>query len=42
MTFNDVTEDDVFYTTTSHFVTWFGAFSQARQEFWLSKDDLRD
>ncbi len=42
MTFNDVTKDDVFYTTTSRFVTWFADFSQARQEFWLSKDDLRD
>ena len=34
VTFNDVTKDAVFYTTTSRFVTWFGAFSQARQELW--------
>jgi hypothetical protein len=33
---------DVFYTTTSHFVTWIGAFSQERQELCLPKDDLRD
>ena len=28
VTFNDVTKDDAFYTTTSRFVTWFSAFSQ--------------
>ncbi len=28
MTFNDVTKDATFYTTTSHFVTWSGVFSQ--------------
>ena len=42
VTFNDVTKDAVFYTTTSHFVVWFGDFSQERQGLWLSKDDLQD
>ena len=40
--FNCVTKDAAFYTTTSHFVSWIGAFSQTRQEVWLPKDDLRD
>ena len=31
VTFNDVTKDAVFYTTTSRFVSWLGAFSQERQ-----------
>jgi hypothetical protein len=39
---NCVTKDDAFYTTTSHFVSWMGAFSQTRQELWFPKDDLRD
>jgi hypothetical protein len=30
VTFNDVTKDAVFYTTKSHFVTWFGTFSNVR------------
>ena len=34
VTFNDVTKDAAFYTTTSRFVAWLGAFSQARQELW--------
>ena len=42
VTFNDVTKDAAFYTTTSRFVSWFGAFSQERQNLWLPKDDLRD
>jgi hypothetical protein len=42
VTFNDVTKDAVFYTTTSRFVVWLGAFSQERQELWLPNDDLRD
>ncbi len=42
MTFNDVTKDAAFYTTTSRFVAWLGAFSQERQDLWLPKDDLRD
>jgi hypothetical protein len=42
VTFNCVTKDDAFYTTTSRFVSWMDAFSQARQELWLPKDDLRD
>ena len=29
--FNDVTKDTAFYTTTSRFVDWLGAFSQERQ-----------
>ncbi len=28
-------KDAVFYTTTSHFVAWFGVFSQERQWLWL-------
>jgi hypothetical protein len=42
VTFNDVTKDAAFYTTTSRFVAWLGAFSQERQRLWLPKDDLRD
>ena len=42
VTFNDVTKDDAFYTTTSRFVAWLGDFFQERQKLWLSKDDLRD
>ena len=42
MTFNDITKDAVFHTTTSRFVTCPGAFSQERQTLWLSKDDLKD
>ena len=42
VTFNDVTKDAAFYTTTSRFVAWLGAFSQERQKLWLPKDDLRD
>ncbi len=42
VTFNEVTKDVVFYTTTSRFVVWLGAFSQERQGLWLPKDDLRD
>jgi hypothetical protein len=37
-----LSKDAAFYTTTSRFVAWIGAFSQERQELWLSKDDLRD
>ncbi len=40
--FNCVAKDAAFYTTTSRFVSWMGAFSQARQELWMPKDDLRD
>ena len=40
--FHCVTKDAAFYTTTSRFVVWLGAFPQERQELWLSKDDLRD
>ena len=36
----DVTKDAAFYTTTSRFVAWLGAFSQERQKLWLPKDDL--
>ncbi len=42
VTFNDVTKDAAFYTTTSRFVSWLFSFPQERQELWLSKDDLRD
>jgi hypothetical protein len=36
VTFNDVTKDAAFYTTTSRFVAWLGAFPQERQQLWLS------
>ncbi len=42
VTFNDVTKDAAFYTTTSRFVGWLDAFSQERQNLWLPKDDLKD
>ena len=42
VTFNCVTKDVAFYTTTSLFVSSLGVFSQERQELWLPKDDLRD
>ncbi len=42
MTFNDVTKDSAFYTSTSRFVTWLGAFSKERQGLWLPKDDVKD
>ncbi len=42
VTFKDVMKDSVFYTTTSRFATCLGAFSQERQDLWLSKDDLKD
>jgi hypothetical protein len=42
VTFNCVTKDAAFYTTTSRFVSWIGDFSQERQKLWLPKDDLRD
>jgi hypothetical protein len=42
VTFNDITKDASFYTTTSRFVSWLGDFSQERQNLWLSKDDLKD
>ena len=37
-----LTKDAAFYTTTSRFVAWVGAFPQERQKLWLPKDDLRD
>ncbi len=40
--FNDITKDAAFYTTTTRFVAWLGAFSQERQGLWLPKDDLKD
>ncbi len=42
VTFNDVTKDAAFYTTTSRFVACLGAFSQERQKLCLSKDDFQD
>ena len=42
VTLNDITTDDAFYTTTSRFVTWLGAFTQEWQGLWLPKDDLKD
>jgi hypothetical protein len=40
--FNCVTKDAAFYTNTSRFVSWMGAFSQERRKLWLPKDDLWD
>ena len=42
VTFNDITKDTTFYTTTSRFVSWIGVFSQERQSLWLPKDNLKD
>jgi hypothetical protein len=42
VTFNDITKDTAFYTTTSHFVVWLGVFTQERQVLWLTKNDLQD
>jgi hypothetical protein len=42
VSFNCVTKDAAFYTTTSRFVAWIGAFPQERQELRLPKDNLRD
>jgi hypothetical protein len=42
VSFNCVTKDTAFYTSTSRFVAWLGAFPQERQELWLPQDDLRD
>ena len=42
VTFNDVTIDAAFYTTTSRFVAWLGAFSQEHQNLWWPKDDIQD
>jgi hypothetical protein len=42
VSFNDVSRDAAFYTTSSRFVAWMGAFSQERQGLWLPKDDLKD
>ena len=35
VTFNDITKDAAFYTATSRFVAWLGAFSQERHGLWL-------
>jgi len=40
--FNCVTKDAAFYSTTSRFVSFLGAFSQERQRLWLPADDLQD
>jgi hypothetical protein len=42
VTFNDITKDSAFYTTTSHFVSWLGVLSQEHQGLWLPKDGLKD
>jgi len=42
VTFDDITKDEPFYTTTSRFVAWVGSFSQERQNLLLPKDDLQD
>jgi hypothetical protein len=40
VTFNDITKDAPFHTTTSRFVDWLGAFTHERQGLWLPKDVL--
>ncbi len=40
VTFNDITKDAAFYTTTSRFVSWLGAFEL--QVLWLPKDEHKD
>ena len=42
VTFTDNTKEAAFFTTTSRFLVWLGAFSQERQNLWLPKDDLQD
>jgi hypothetical protein len=42
VTFNDITEDAAFYTSTSRFVAWHGTFTPDRQVMWLPQDDLQD
>jgi hypothetical protein len=42
VTSDDITKDAAFYTATSCFVAWLGAFPQVRQGLWLPKDDLQD
>ena len=42
LTFNDITKDTVFYTTTSRFVAWLVFFSPERQGLWLPTDDLKN
>ncbi len=42
VTFNAVTKNAAFYTTTSRLVSCLGAFSHERQVLWLPKDDLQD
>ena len=39
LTFNDITKDTAFYTTTSRLVAWLGAFTLG---LWLPKDDLKN
>ena len=41
VTFNDLTKDAAFYTTTSRFVAWLGAISQEHQGLWLPRMTLR-
>ena len=38
VTFNDITKDVDFYTTTLRFVVCLGFFSQERQDLWFPKD----
>ncbi len=42
VSFNGVTKDADFYSTTSRFVSFLGDFSQERQRLWLPTDDLQD
>ncbi len=37
VTFNDITKNSAFYTTTSQFVAWLGALSQERQNLWCPR-----
>ena len=41
VTLNEVTKDAAFYTITSRFVGWLGAFTQERQVLWLPRMTLR-
>ena len=41
-TFNDITKNATFYTSTSRFVAWLGAFPQDRLVLWLPQDDVQD
>ncbi len=41
VTVKDITKDADFYTSTSRFVVWLGAFPLVRQVMWLSQFPLK-